>query len=172
MAGDVARVAAADLPGPQRQGLRARLAGAAASLPLLVREAGGNAKSIKAARRVQAAVGSGDWPAAAAALDELVRRHPLGVAQLLAAAPDAGQVKVAADIHRQACAGCHEHPDPQAPLPAMDLFATARSQPAEEFLARLINGVRGTAALGYRNPFSDAELAALWAYYRGVPAPR
>jgi hypothetical protein len=41
----------------------------------------------------------------------------------------------------------------------------AKHGPEDEFLARLINGVKGDAAILYANPLSDAQVSALLRIY-------
>lgn len=163
MAGDAQRLAAGEPP-PRSEGLRARLAGALSSLPLLLRQAGaGDAEAVPPLR---AALERRDWIALGAGLVTLGRRHPLDLRRILQeSGATTEQLRLAEAIHRQACAGCHDNPDPRLPLPALDLFIQAKSMPRGEFAARLLNGVRGVPATAYRNPFSDREIGALLAYY-------
>lgn len=163
MAGDLRRLTSSAEPERSREGIRARLAGALSALPLLLREAGApDAARIGEAR---AALERGQWAALERVLGQLSARHPLDLSHILPAGATPERLRVGRGIHRRACAGCHDAPSGDAALPASDLFRLAHSMPAEEFAARLINGVRGDASTGHRNPFGDLEIAALVAYY-------
>lgn len=162
MAGDVRRMASATEPALHREGLQARLAGALSSLPLLLRRANGDANAVSALR---AALERRDWRALGAALESLKRKYPLDLAGLLPQKATPERLRLGAAIHRQACAGCHDAPAADTPLPAFNLFEQARTMPRTEFAARLLIGVRGDRSTAWRNPFSDLELGALMAYY-------
>lgn len=162
MAGDVRRIQSPDESPLAREGLRARLAGALASLPLLLRQAGADATAMP---RLRAALAKRDWRTLQAGLETLKRRHPFAAGALLPRAVTPAQLRLGAAIHGQTCAGCHDAPATDTPLPAFNLFEQARRLPREEFAARLLLGVRGDRGTAWRNPFSDLELAALLAYY-------
>ncbi|MBL8503631.1 MAG: hypothetical protein JNL78_09360 [Rhodocyclaceae bacterium] len=163
MAGDLRRLQS-DAETPQhREGLHARLAGALSSLPLMLRRAGAEASAVSALR---AALEKRDWRALRAGLDALKKRHPFEAGALLPREATPERLRLGAAIHRQACAGCHEAPATDTPLPAFNLFEQAKRTPREEFAARLLIGVRGDRGTAWRNPFSDLELGALLAYYR------
>ena len=160
--GDARRLAGGDLPAPRWQGLRSRLEGALSSLPLLARQASERDTSYVA--RLRQALASGDWRTFARELAVLRRRHALDLTPFRAAAtPDA--LRLGDAIHREACAACHGAQAPAVALPAEDLFRLARLAPRDEFIARLLNGVRGNVSTSYRNPFGDAEIGALAAFY-------
>lgn len=173
MAGDARRLAAGSEPARQLAGVRARLAGAFSSLPLLLRQAGGG--GAERVPGLRAAFTRGDWKALDKGLGELRRRHPLDLGRILPATPTAERLRLGESIHRQACAGCHDTPAaddrgksrPDVFLPAFNLAGQMRTMPQEEFAARLLNGVRGNASTAYHNPFSDLEIRALIVYYAG-----
>lgn len=162
MAGDLRRIQSPDELPPHREGLRARLAGALSSLPLLLRRAGGPAA---AAAPLRAAFAKRDWKTLAAGLDALKKQHPFDAGALLPQAATPERLRLGEAIHRQACAGCHGAPSADTPLPAFNLFEQAKRLPRAEFAARLLIGVRGDRSTAWRNPFSDLELGALLAYY-------
>lgn len=167
MAGDLRRLAEGREPAQHLAGLRARLAGALSSLPLLLRQAG--AADGDRVRDLRAALGRADWRRFAQGLAELRRRHPLDLRQILPATPTPERLRLGEAIHRQACAGCHDAPaDVSSALPARSLFAQAKTLPPEEFAARLLSGVRGNASTAYQNPFSDIEIGGLIAFYCGT----
>lgn len=162
MAGDLRRLETNAEPPQHREGLRARLAGALSSLPLLLRRAGAEASAVPSLR---AALAKRDWRALRAGLDALKKKHPFAAGALLPQAATPGRLRLGEAIHRQACAGCHDAPAADTKLPAFDLFDQAKRTPRAEFAARLLIGVRGDRGTAWRNPFSDLELGALLAYY-------
>lgn len=170
MAGDVRRLLAAEGGPLEREGLARRVNGALSSLPLLLRRANGDPHPVVAMR---AASARGDWRALAAALATLQRQHPFAARALLPIAPGSDMLALGAAIHASTCAGCHDNP-PVADtlLPAKNLAAQLKSMPRAEFAARLWLGVRGDRTTGLRNPFSDAELAALMALYSTAQGAR
>ncbi|KAF0165919.1 MAG: Uncharacterized protein FD157_1095 [Rhodocyclaceae bacterium] len=162
MAGDVRRLMAGEGGPLEREGLVKRLNGALSSLPLLLRRTDGDPKSVIAMR---ASIARSDWRALSATLATLKQRHPFDARMLLAAEPTPEMLTLGASIHRTSCAGCHDAASADSLLPAKSLVAQLKSMPREEFAARLLLGVRGDRTTGWRNPFSDFELAALIAYY-------
>jgi len=162
MAGDLRRIRSPDELPLQREGLRARLAGALSSLPLLLRQAGADPAAVPALRQ---SLARSDWRALRAGLDALTKRHPFAAGALLPQAATPERLRLGEAIHRQACAGCHDAPAADTKLPAFNLFEQAKRLPRAEFAARLLLGVRGDRGSAWRNPFSDLELGALLAYY-------
>jgi cytochrome c553 len=87
--------------------------------------------------------------------------------------PTPARLSEARAIHATYCAGCHDGAGNGAPevlLPARDLFEMGRQEAADVFLARLVNGVKGDAAIHFANPLTDAQIGALWTLYRARPA--
>lgn len=162
MLGDVRRIEANTEPPQHREGLHARLAGALASLPLLLRRAAGDAAAVPPLRT---ALAKRNWRALRAGLGSLQRKHPFDAGTLLPRAATPERLRLGEAIHRQACAGCHEAPAADTQLPAFNLHQQAQRMPRGEFAARLLLGVRGDRSTAWRNPFSDLELGALLAYY-------
>lgn len=170
MLGDLRRIEANSESPQHREGLHARLAGALASLPLLLRRAAGDAAAVPLLR---AALARRDWRALRSGLGTLQRKHPFDAGTLLPAQATPERLRLGEAIHRQACAGCHDDqrkspwdaPVADTKLPAFNLFEQARRTPRAEFAARLLIGVRGDRSTAWRNPFSDLELGALLAYY-------
>lgn len=167
MAGDLHRIRSPDELPLHREGLRARLAGALSSLPLLLRQAGADPAAVPALRQ---SLARSDWRALRAGLDALTKRHPFAAGALLPQAATPERLRLGEAIHRQACAGCHDAPATGTPLPAFNLFEQAKRLPRAEFAARLLLGVRGDRGSAWRNPFSDLELGALLAYYENGDA--
>ncbi len=162
MAGDLRRLEAAAGPPLHREGLRARLAGALSSLPLMLRRAGADAGAVPVLRD---ALTRRDWRALRAGLRKLQEDHPFDARGLLPAGATPERLRVGEAIHREACGGCHDAPSADTRLPALNLFEEAKRMPREEFAARLLLGVRGDRGTAWRNPFSDLEVGALVAYY-------
>ncbi|MCM2288178.1 MAG: hypothetical protein NDI67_04040 [Sulfuritalea sp.] len=163
MAGDVRRLLAAEGGPLEREGLARRVNGALSSLPMLLRRANGDPHPVVAMR---AASARGDWRALAAALATLQRQYPFAARTLLPVSPGPEMLALGASIHTSTCAACHDSPSgADILLPAKNLTAQLKSMPREEFAARLWLGVRGDRTTGLRNPFSDAELAALMVLY-------
>jgi hypothetical protein len=167
--GDVVRLANATLSPPNRQGLNERVAGALGLLPWLLRQAcdGAAAERLRAwqGRSLGAAA---DRRALIADLAAVIAAHPLDRDPFLKLPPPGRSLQEARDIHETYCAGCHDGAGDGAPdlaLPPRDLFAMAKHGPEDEFLARLINGVKGDAAILYANPLSDAQVSALLRIY-------
>ena len=172
MAGDAGRLASSEPTPIQRDGLRARLAGALSSLPLLLRRAGGDVTAVTALR---AAAARGDWRGLRVTLDDLQRSYPHDLAAMASAPATPERLALGQAIHAQACAGCHDAPARDTRLPAHDLFRQVAAMPRAEFAARLYLGVRGDRSTALRNPFSDLELGALIAWYASGsrrPEPR
>ena len=163
MAGDVRRLMAAEGGPLEREGLVKRLNGALSSLPMLLRRANGDPRAAVALR---ASIATQDWRRLSAALADLARRHPFDARYLPGAAPTREVLALGASIHTSTCAACHDKPSGEDTLlPAKNLAAQLKSMPREEFAARLWLGVRGDNSTALANPFSDAELAALIAWY-------
>lgn len=164
MQGDLRRLADPAVAPAWRQGLRHRIAGALSSLPMLMRRAGASAEP---AENLAGTWSRGDMAGAAALLDGMTARHRLDLSRVLPA--DAELAPRGRAIHEEICAGCHAEGADAAktdePLPALDLPAFTRSMPAEEFAARLVNGVRGDRLTTLANPFPDRDLAAMLAFY-------
>lgn len=162
MAGDIRRLAG-EQPGPlEREGLVKRLSGALSSLPLLLRRAGADTQPVAGMRQAHA---RRDWRVLGATLTTLTRRHPFAMRSLLVARPTAEVLALGASIHKSTCAACHDAPAADSLLPAKNLAMQMQSMSREEFAARLWLGVRGDRTTALANPFSDAELAALSAWY-------
>jgi mono/diheme cytochrome c family protein len=166
MGGDLRRLIHEPVGSRERQGLEQRLAGALSSLPLALRRAGTDAARVGDLRKAQA---RRDWPALAAGVDKLKRRHPFDTRRLLDAKPTPEVLALGASIHQTTCASCHDAPWGDVLLPARNLATQLKSMPAEEFAARLLLGVRGDRAMALANPFSDSELAALITWYAQAP---
>jgi len=173
--GDLDRIAnEADLSPVNREGLRRRMVGALGALPWLLREAGDAA----GADRLRAWQGRSFSETAArdaliADVDASIASHRIDRGAFLQPPPTPAQLSDARAIHQTYCAGCHDgtgKSEASALLPARDLFAMARREDMDLFLARLVNGVKGDEAIRFANPLTDAQIGALYTFYRnGAP---
>ncbi|MFN6960864.1 MAG: c-type cytochrome [Rhodocyclaceae bacterium] len=149
--------------GPEeQQGLRQRIAGALSSLPLALRRAGAEPWPVPAMRE---ALQRDDAVGFFRILQPLIRRHRFD-ARFMIRESSRERIAAGAQLHTEVCAGCHAAAAGDTLLPARPLQKLAASQSAEEFAARLWLGIRGMREIAYANPFTDEELAALFAYYR------
>lgn len=172
IAGDLRRLKEERLDARQIEGLYQRLRGSLGYLQLLGREAV-QERSVPDPQlapdvsQLRDAFIADELPATAAHLARLLSRYPLVITDFTAAASaDDARLAMGRDIDRRFCTGCHQAPNPAAANPAPDLFADARSMSREEFVARLIGGVRGVPDTALDNPFSDEALRGLYAWYR------
>lgn len=174
--GDLGRLDEAGLSPQNRDGLRQRITGALGLLPWLLREAGDASGADRLRTWQQRPLASAvARRALAMALDAGIARHPLDRAAFLAAPQTPARLREARAIHQTYCAGCHDgtgNGAPDALLPARDLFMMARDETQDEFLARLVNGVKGDAKTHFVNPLTDVQMGSLWAFYKAADASR
>lgn len=169
--GDLARLAdEPDLSRPNRDGLRQRIEGALGLLPWLLREAGDaqEAERLRAWQQRPLA-DARDRIALSAEIDAAIARFPIDRDAFLDPSAAPAHMVEARAIHETYCAGCHDGAGDGAAdllLPARDLFQMARREPPDIFLARLVNGVKGDASIRFVNPLTDAQIGALWRFYR------
>ena len=175
IAGDLRRLGQEQATQEHTAGLQQRLRGSLSYLGLLGREAvqersQPDPQLAADVNRLRDAYDAGKQSAMHAPLARLLQRYPLSVTDFSAdRQQDAQRLAVGRDIDRSLCFGCHQNPNPEAANPAPDLFADARSMTREEFVARLMGGVRGVPATGLDNPLSDEDLRGLYAWYRNGP---
>lgn len=163
MAGDIRRLAGDQGGALEREGLVKRLGGALSSLPLLLRRVQGEVAPVAALR---AALEQRDWRKLATQVEALRKRYPFDARHLLDTVPTREVLALGASIHTSTCAACHDRPSGEDTLlPAKNLSVQLNSMSREEFAARLWLGVRGDQSTALANPFSDAELSALIAWY-------
>ena len=80
----------------------------------------------------------------------------------LPARPDGDEdEREAGAVYRQLCHGCHVAAAPGAENPAEPLDRMARTLPRDEFLARMLLGIRGTPEIGLANPLTPFEIGAM-----------
>jgi len=78
----------------------------------------------------------------------------------------AAQVENSAHLHGQLCSACHDNAATTTERPAYNLFTEAASLTTTEFIARMLNGVRGDAYTGIDNPLNDIQIGQLYRYYQ------
>jgi mono/diheme cytochrome c family protein len=98
-------------------------------------------------------------------LTQLTRQYPLPLERIDPTGATDADIERARGLYQTLCMSCHSHADPSPENPAYDLFQQARTSPRVEFVARMLNGVRGTPEIGLRNPLTDTEIAALVALF-------
>lgn len=171
LTGDIKMLEKPDLDRRHEKGLADRIRGQLSNLSLLLRLA--DAESGQPTRDYSAniaaisyALDSRQLSLAFPPLDELQEKFPFEVVGLLSSWRNPESRKLGRAIHEKYCAGCHDDPDLEVERPAYNLLAQGVAQPAEEFAARMVIGIRGDRMVGGDNPFTDAELSALIAFYR------
>jgi len=170
VAGDVRLLGDAELSQLHRQGLEDRIDSALGYLGLLGREAlqergaadAELASDIDAARtafRLQRLADLAD------SLELLKTRYPVEAPGFLPVNATPERLRAGRELYERLCIACHAVPDTTRPNPARNLFRDAREMPPDEFVARLLGGVRGVAQTGLENPLTDEELRGLLAWF-------
>ncbi len=166
MRGDAERIAGGgSLSDREGQALSARLYGALASLPMLLRRASGNRHGATIAG-LRTAFDEADWRRAISVLKKLGGEFPFDDTGLILAENTPETVKLGGNIHEAYCAACHDGGDPEQWLPIPDLFEMARTLPDNDLAARFFNGIRGDRSTALAQPMSAGDIAALIAFYR------
>lgn len=170
VAGDARRLAEPAISPLHREGLSERIRSSLGTLPITARYAaqdGGRADPALAADvgELRALFAQGNVAQFSALAARLATEHPLDLAYFRPLAITARRIEMGRSIYERHCLGCHAHPDPASALPAPDMFRMARTQPRDEFLARLIGGMHGDRTTGLDNPFTDEAIASLAAYF-------
>ncbi len=170
MKADGQRLTTPDLSKQHRDGVKARVLGGLAVLPLLIGAARNDAPSLPVLEKgrveqIRSALSEGDDAAAIEGLSLLAARYPFDTARLLPPDDRPAAVERAKNLHRAYCASCHDTPNLDLSRPAWNLFALARRVPTAEMAARLVIGLRGDALTGLDNPLRNAEISALIAFY-------
>jgi len=114
-------------------------------------------------RALRALFSAGKLQAFSGAADRLAAAHPVDMSYFEPLAVTPLRLEAGRSIYRQYCLGCHLGPG--AGNWAPDLFAMARTESRQEFIARLLGGIFGDRTTGHANPFSDEALASLAAYF-------
>jgi len=169
MAGDITRLENPDNSAQHKAGLIDRVIGGLAALDILLRQADQENKSpvsqyLSVVQELRNLVIAGKFSSAKEILLLLQNNFPLSIDKFI-------QIKVedkdvGGNLHTELCAHCHDQPVLNTERPAYNLFSEAKRMPQEEFIARLLVGVRGDQVTGIDNPLSDYETAALVEFYK------
>ena len=99
--------------------------------------------------------------------DELSRRYTLNSAIFSADRAGAEDFERARELDLQLCQGCHtDKVGTEKILPAYPLREMAANMPSDEFLARLLSGVRGASDTALANPLSLGDIRGLLRLYQ------
>lgn len=152
------------------QGLKMRIAGGLGVLPWLLRQSGDEvgAKRLRG-WNIKTLNSRAKRAHLVRELDMTIMGHPLDLSRYSTDNLTASDKREARAIHETYCSGCHDdvgQGDADTPLPARDLYLMGRESTPEDFLARLINGVKGDETLLFANPLTTQQVAALWGLYR------
>jgi hypothetical protein len=158
-----------------RGGVKARLRGALAVLPLLIRVARNEDPSLPDVKDgrvelIRKALERNNGAAVTKGLSELAATYPFDTTGLLPPDNRPAALRQAKGLDETYCAGCHEFPDLTVSRPAWNLFKLAKAIPPAELAARLVNGLRGDRLTSLDNPLRNSEISALISYYLGNKA--
>ena len=164
---------------PLARGLRNRIASTLATLPVTCRRyAAVESIPFEDARRFIARIRqlrelfvAGERTRFAESLDALTAEAPFATASFLRDRDGDEDEREAGAVYRQLCHGCHIATMPDAENPAEPLDAMARNLPRDEFLARMLLGVRGTPEIGLANPLTPFEIGAMTRFLLSGPGP-
>ena len=170
LAGDLRLLQQSGLPEHHRRGLTERVTSALGFIGLLAREA------LQASNRhypelgeeiarLRSGFSAGDLAGSALRLQQIGQRYPLDTRGFLPVVATPVRLARGRELYTSTCRACHIAPDTRRRNPARDLFHDAETMPAQEFLARLMGGVRGVPETGLENPLSDEDLRALLAWF-------
>jgi len=180
MRDDIAGITAEPTPDARhRQALIARLRGAAAFLPILIRIVDQDAPAPKLSHQdrttilqgLRADLAAENWTGARGALTRLIALYPFDATGLTAPTDTAAASALGARLHEKYCAACHEGGDNADWPPIPNLYEMAKTAPEAVLLPRFFNGVRGDASTALEQPLSAGDIAALIAYYRATASP-
>lgn len=151
------------------RGLRNRISSTLATLPITCRRyaaavsmpSGDAQRFVTLIRQLRVLFDAGDRARFAEALDTLTTRAPFVTTSLLRDRDGDEDEREAGAIYRQLCHGCHVAAVPDAENPAEPLDHMARNLPRDEFLARMLLGIRGTPEIGLANPLTPFEIGAM-----------
>lgn len=176
IAGDARRLADPAISLQRKEALSERIRSSLGTLPITLRYAvqeSGRAEPELAAATpaLGALLSAGKLARFSALAARLAAEHPLDLSYFRPLAITARRLEAGRAIYERQCSGCHAHPDPQAALPAPDMFAMARTEPSAEFLVRLLGGIHGDRLTSLENPFPDEAIASLAAYFMAGATP-
>lgn len=172
VAGDLRRLEQEKLTPLHTKGLRERIRGALGYIGLLGREAvqesgtpdprlAGDVSDLRSAFDLDR------LDAMHTPLANLLQRYPMDYTGYDDNPnTDATLMATGRNIDTHLCVGCHGRPVENVPNPAPNLFTDSRSMTREEFVARLVGGLRGVPDTGLDNPYSEQAMRGLYAWYR------
>ncbi len=169
LAGDSRLLQEAELSAEKRRWIEGRISSSLNVLPLLARyylQESGQDEAGLLEQLLDLRQQSPDPATLRIAADKLRQRFPIPFPVDLQQPLDARTQSETGSIYQQLCLGCHLTPAAEASVVIGNFGSFARSMSADEWLARLLGGLRGDSYTGYENPFSDAEIAALYRYIR------
>ncbi|ALE53096.1 MULTISPECIES: hypothetical protein [Candidatus Thioglobus] len=97
-------------------------------------------------------------------LDFLIKKYPLNLDQYLPGSASKKDTKVGMKIYQHYCHGCHLSHNDQIKMPALSLEIMAKNLSSEEFIARMIAGVKGNGVIALRNPLSRKDISSIYSY--------
>jgi len=152
------------------QGLKMRIVGALGVLPWLLLQDGDDVGAERLRGWTIKMLGHrAERARLVRQLDMAIMRHPLNRSLYSTDHLTISSKREARAIHETYCAGCHDdvgQGDADTLLPARDLYVMGGESTPENFLARLINGVKGDETLLFSNPLTAQQITALWVLYR------
>jgi len=168
--GDLRRLQQSTLSDSEISGLNDRITGNLAVLDILLRlsdnERGREPVSYNSTiEQLQSLWQSRDVANMQRRVADLATAFPLQIS-LPKASLTSAQTRESRELHNQLCAGCHDNPVQSVERPAYNLFEEVDSQPLDEFVARMLVGVKGDRFTGVDNPLSDAQLTGLIQLYQ------
>lgn len=99
----------------------------------------------------------------------LRRRFPVDLRGLLPLRPYGRRWREGRFLYAHLCATCHAAAGPKSPIP--NLFVLARHERPADLVVEILAGVRGTRAVGYADPLSGRQVAALADYLTAPVRP-
>ncbi|MDC0888873.1 hypothetical protein OAS38_02945 [Candidatus Thioglobus sp.] len=97
-------------------------------------------------------------------LDFLIKKYPLNLDQYLPDKVSKEDIKVGVKIYQHYCLSCHLSHNDQLKMPALSLEVMAKSLSSEEFIARMIAGVKGNGKIALRNPLNHKDISSIYSY--------
>ena len=169
--GDLQRlISPAALSSAEVAGLEGRIKSALTGLAWLALEYGALTRSEidrKLLQDLDQSWAKRDLVSAQALADELSIRYSLNSAIFSADRAGAEDIERARELDLQLCQGCHtDRVGTDKILPAYPLREMAANMPSDEFLARLLSGVRGTSDTALANPLSLGDIRGLLHLYQ------
>ncbi len=177
MVGDLKRLDSPELSTQHKTGLQERILGSISALDILFRladeetaepdtspSAPGLPKISKLSiKKLRQAFIDDELKANNSILRQWLKLYPLALSRLEATQDT--DMTIGKNLHKELCAPCHDNPARNTARPAYNLFDEANNLAVEEFIARLLTGVRGDRVTGIDNPLSDQQIQSLAAYY-------